>query len=314
MPRIKPESKPLPPPPRKPFRFRPKAWLSILVVIALGIGAHFAWLRTGPQIARDPHYALTSDSIHITPTPPWIHSDIKTQALRDSGLLGTFSVLDDWDALARRIKDAFEFHPWVASVQRITRRLPSSIEVELVYRRPIAAVESSDTNGVVFLPIDERAVRLPEGDLSEAERRYLPRITGVTGRPLVGDRWDDPRVVGGAKLAAQLADVWQQLRLVEIMATLQSSPHDERPVYRYEIVTTGGTRIVWGLTPGDESSFGESPFVQKRQRLLDYATQHGKLETIDGPAVLDIRSDLVVTPRTARQKKALSKENATQTK
>ena len=73
----------------------------------------------------------------------------------------------------------------------------------------------------MFLPIDEHAVRLPEGDLSEAERRYLPRISGITGRPLVGDRWDDPRVVGGAKLAAQLADVWQKLRLVEIIADLQ---------------------------------------------------------------------------------------------
>src|SRR5207249_4173522 len=115
-------------------------------------------------------------------------------------------------------KDAFELHPWVASVERITRRLPSSLEIELKYRRVVAAVESSDATGVMYLPIDEHAVRLPEGDLTETERRYLPRISGVTGRPLVGDVWDDARVVGAAKLAAQLADVWQQLRLVEILA------------------------------------------------------------------------------------------------
>src|SRR5215216_5066864 len=131
--RIKPESKPLPEPPRKLFRFRPRAWFSILIVFALGVGAHFLWLRTGSQIARDSHYAITSENIHITPQPAWIRSDIKTQALRDSGLLGTLSVLDDWDALSRRVKDAFEFHPWVASVKRITRRLPSSLDVELVY-------------------------------------------------------------------------------------------------------------------------------------------------------------------------------------
>jgi hypothetical protein len=142
----------------------------------------------------------------------------------------------------------------------------------------------------------------------------LPRITGITGRPLVGDRWDDPRVAGGAKIAALLAKDWQKLRLVEIMATLQSSPREEKPIYRYEIVTTGGTRIVWGLMPGEESSSGESPCSEKRQRLLDYAAQHGKLETIDGPAMLDIRKELVVTPRTARHNSDAQKEDVPRTK
>jgi hypothetical protein len=192
--------------------------------------------------------------------------------------------------------------------------LPSSLEVEIKYRRPIAAVESSDPTGVMYLPIDDRAVRLPEGDLTETERLYLPRISGITGRPRVGDVWDDPRVIGGAKLAAQLSDVWQQLRLVEILANAQSSTRDDKPFYSFEIVTTGGTRIIWGATPGQEASSGDSPFVQKRQRLLDYATQHGKLESIDGPAVLDVRSDVVVTPKTARHKPAAATEEATQTK
>jgi hypothetical protein len=212
------------------------------------------------------------------------------------------------------MKDAFELHPWVAAVERITRRLPSSLVVELKYRRPIAAVESSDPSGVMFLPIDDHAVRLPEGDLTETERRYLPRVSGITGRPRIGDVWDDPRVIGAARLAAQLADVWQQLRLVEIFADAANSTHDDKPLYTFEIVTTGNTRIIWGATPGQESSAGESPFNQKRQRLLDYAAQHGKLESIDGPAVLDIRSDVVVTPRTARKNAADAKQNATKTK
>jgi len=47
---------------------------------------------------------------------------------------------------------------------------------------------------------------------------------------------------------------------------------------------------------------------------LDYATQHGKLESIDGPEVLDVRSDVVVTPRTARKNAAAKKEDETQSK
>ena len=102
---------------------------------------------------------------------------------------------------------------------------------------------------------------------------------------------------------------------MEILANAQNTAHDDKPLYSFEIVTTGGTRIIWGATPGQESSSGDSPFNQKRQRLLDYAAQHGKLESIDGPAVLDVRSDVVVTPRTARHKPiATKKEEATQTK
>jgi hypothetical protein len=294
-------------------RIRPRVWICLAILIGLGIGAHFLWLRTGPTVSRDPQYLLSAERIQITPRPAWIRSDIKAQVLRDSGLIGTASVLDDWDLLARRVKDAFSLHPWVASVERITRRLPSSLQIELNYRRPIAAVESSDSTGVMFLPIDEHAVRLPEADLTETERRYLPRVSGITGRPLVGDVWNDPRVIGGAKLAAQLADVWQRLRLVEILSNLQTGGHDDKPRYTFEIVTMGGTRIIWGSTPGQEPPAGESPFDQKRKRLLDYAAQHGKLESIDGPAVLDVRSDLVVTPRTAR-KKATTNDDSTTTK
>jgi hypothetical protein len=316
MPRIKPETAAAPPVEKstRRFRIRPRVWACLAMLVGLGFAAHFMWLRTAPTVARDPQYVLAADRIQITPQPPWIRSDVKSQVLRDSGLAGNVSVLDDWDTLAKRIKDAFELHPWVASVERITRKLPSSLDIELKYRRPIAAVESSDLSGVKLLPIDDHAVRLPEGDLTETERLYLPRVSGITGRPRVGDVWDDPRVVGGARLAAQLADVWQQLRLVEIVASAQNTSHEEKPLYSFEIRTIGGTRIIWGATPGQESSLGDSPFAQKRQRLLDYATQHGKLESIDGPEVLDVRSDVVVTPRTARHKAAAAKTDATQTK
>jgi cell division septal protein FtsQ len=314
MPRIKPETPSAPVQKSRRFRIRPRVWACLAILVGVGLAAHFLWLRTAPTLARDPQYVLAADRIQVTPQPPWIRTDIKSQVLRDSGLAGNVSVLDDWDTLAKRIKDAFELHPWIASVERITRKLPSSLDIELKYRRPVAAVESSDLSGVMLLPIDDHAVRLPEGDLTQVERQYLPRVSGITGRPRVGDAWDDPRVIGGAKLAAQLADVWQQLRLVEILASPQSSMRDDKSLYSFEIRTTGGTRIIWGATPGQESSLGDSPFIQKRQRLLDYAAQHGKLESIDGPEVLDVRSDVVVTPRTARHKPDALKTDATQTK
>jgi hypothetical protein len=300
--RIKPDSRPLPQP-RRRLLFRPRVWAGLFFLVGLGFGAHYLWQRGAPTIARHPQYQLTAESIRITPPPPWIRSDLKSQVLRDSGLT-TLSVLDDWDTLSRRVKDAFEFHPWVASVERITKGLPASLEIELKYRRPVAAVESGDSSGISFLPVDEHAVRLPEGDLTDTELRYLPRISGVTGRPLVGDTWNDARVVGGAKLAAALGDVWQKLRLVEIIAALHSAASNDSQTYTYDIITTGGTRVVWGAAPGQESTSGESAFDQKRKRLMDYAGQHGQLESINGPEEIDVRSDIVIKPRQARKTKA----------
>lgn len=296
------------------FRLRPRVWLGLFLVAVIGFGARYAWQRVAPTIARHPQYVITAEQIHITPPPPWIRTDIKAQVLRDDAVTGPLSILDNGDDLAHRIQDAFEFHPWVASVERITKRLPSAIEVELKYRRPIAAVESADPGGLIFLPIDEHGIRLPEADLTDAERRYLPRISGVTGRPLVGDAWNDPRVVGGAKLAAALADVWDRLRLVEILCAPHPASDDIDPQYVFEIITSGGTRIVWGAAPGQETLAGESSIDQKRQRLLEYASQHGRLESIEGPAVLDVRSELIVTPRTARKNPINSPGAATKTK
>jgi hypothetical protein len=299
---------------RSPVRLRPRVFVVLALLVGLGFALHFVWQRFSPTIGRHPQFRLTAENIHITPPPPWIRSDIKTEVLRDAGLAGNLSVLDEWDALAQRVRDAFEMHPWVASVERIAKRLPSALDVELKYRRPVAAVESMEASGVTFLPIDERAIRLPDADLSDVERGYLPRISGVTGRPLVGDAWEDPRVVGGAQLAAALADVWQKLRLVEIVSPPEPQVRNDARIYSFEIITSGGTRILWGATTGQETALGESPFGQKRQRLLDYAAQHGKLESIDGPASLDVRSDLVVTPRTARNKPAAKNDTKTQTK
>ncbi|HJQ78834.1 MAG TPA: hypothetical protein VJ828_02710 [Lacipirellulaceae bacterium] len=313
-PRIKPQSAKLPTANAKRLRLRPWVWAALVLIVGLGVGAHYLWRHTAPNIARRAQYVITADDIHITTPPAWIRSDVKAEALRDIGLEQPLSVLDDWPATVDRVTDAFEFHPWVAPVDRISKRLPSSLAVEITYRRPVAAVESSDSDGVAFIPIDERAIRLPEADFTDAERRRMPRISGVTGRPLVGDRWDDPRVQGGAKLAAALADVWQQLQLVEILGVVDATAKSDKPRCTFEIVAAGGTRILWGVEPGMEAATGETPCDQKRSHLLQFTAQHGGLDSIDGPAKLDVRREFVITPRTARNQATKAVVEAAQTK
>ncbi len=306
---------PKPSPPAAPVSrilWRPKVWGSLAIVLAVGYGGHLAWKHFLPTVARHPQFQITAENIHITPPPTWIHADVKAEVLRDAALIGTLSVIDDHQRLQQRIRDAFAFHPWVAAVGQIKIDLPASLDVELRYRQPVAAVESVDGPTVSYLPIDAAGVRLPDADFSDFERRSLPRISGVAGRPSIGEVWADERVTSAATLAARLADVWNQLRLVEIIPSMHAQVRGEESFYAFEIVTSGGTRIVWGAAPGREQDAAESPFDAKRKRLLDYAAGPGQLDSIDGPASVDVRSDLVVMPRTARRRAV--EEDQTETK
>jgi hypothetical protein len=306
-----------PPPTAAPVSrilWRPKVWGSLAIVLAVGYVGHMAWQHFLPSIARHPQFQITGQCIRITPPPAWIRADVKAEALRDSGLVGTLSVIDDHQRLQQRVRDAFAFHPWVAAVGQIKIELPASLDVELQYRQPVAAVEAVDRETVSYLPVDATGVRLPDIDFSDYERRSLPRISGVTGLPSVGDRWNDERVTSAATLADRLADVWGQLRLVEIIPSMHAQIRGDASYYAYEIMTSGGTRIVWGAPPGREHDAAESPFEAKRKRLLDYASSHGQLDSIDGPASVDVRSELVVLPRTARRTKETSPPSPTKTK
>jgi hypothetical protein len=297
-------------PPAPQSRWQRNLLIGVGFIVALAVGVHLAWLQFAGTIARHPQYQITVDQIRISPPPPWIHSDIRAEVLRDAGLVGVLSVLDDSGKLQERIRDAFAFHPWVMSVRRIVLSLPASIDVELEYRRPIAAVQASANPGATCSPIDVMGVRLPDADFSEVERRYLPRIVGVGGQPLVGKPWTDERVLESARLVAGLSDVWTQLRLVEIIPSPEPRIRGDVRYHTFELTTSGGTRIRWGAAPGHEPDAGESPFNVKRQRLVEYATGHGHLDSIEGPALVDVSKDLVIVPRTARRAPADSDEAA----
>lgn len=277
---------------------RPRVLLILAVLAALGYFGHQAWQQNVPAVRRDPHYAITPERIHVSPQPDWIHTDVRNEVCREGRLAGNLSLLDDGESL-QRIKDAFERHPWVASVERITKRLPAGVDVQIEYRRPVAAIETVGQHRAELLAVDQTGMRLPEKDMSEAERRYLPRITRVQERPQVGERWTDPRVEPAVRLAVGLAGVWRSLRLFEIEP--QSASVDGSLPIAFSILTSGGTRIVWGSAPGDEPP-GESAFATKLKLLQSYAAENGNLGTIYGPEQLDVRSDLRIQPRAARKK------------
>lgn len=278
---------------------RAKVLVVFCVVALLGWGMHGLWQHVAPQIIQRDAYLLSDDRITISELPEWIVGDVRGEAVRNAGLVGRLSVLDD--AFAQVIEDAFVLHPWVESVDRIVKKHPAGVHVDVIFRRPVAVVELVNQNIVQLVPIDRHGVHLPALDVPNIRKRYLPRIGGVVERPPVGQPWSDPRVLGAAEIAVQLAPVWDAFHLVDILPSARPEIRGQSRFFVYDLITRGGTRIVWGAAP-NAAPADEDKFAEKLDRLRRCAEQYGPLDSVRGPAVVDVRSqELAITPRTVKK-------------
>jgi hypothetical protein len=289
------------------------AWLfgsgRTLLVIALLVGAVaggalFAWWKLKGRIV--PAYAVGPEQVEITPQPDWIRvSDVRAEVFRYPALDGPLSLLDD--DLAARISNAFARHPWVASLKPpVVQKTAGKVKVDLVYRKPVCMVLVPNGPRYGRQPVDADGVLLPSTDFTSQQADRYPLLASVDRGPTVspGTRWGDTRVVGGAEIAARLADVWQTMHLarIEPWADYPSAPlppgvdamamptnlgqHIE-PVFT--LVTQGRSRIVWGHAPGAKIA-GEPSADEKVAWLKRYFERH---DTLDSPQELDLRK---VTP------------------
>lgn len=277
---------------------RMRVLLSLVVVAILGWGMQTVWQHVAPLVIHRQPYLLSAERITMTPQPEWISSDIRAEVIRNAGLDQQLSVLDD--AFMNVVQDGFVLHPWIRSVERITKQLPAGVHVDVEFRKPVAVVEMASEEGMLLVPLDEQAVVLPIGDVPEIRKRYMPRIQNIVDRPPVGQKWDSPRVQGAVDLAVKLSDVWESLHLVDILPSTRPEILDEHRFFVYDLMTRGGTRVVWGAAPG-QSPPGEADFASKLDRLRSCVNQHGPLDTVQSPAIVDVRNQLTVTPRTVKK-------------
>jgi len=275
-------------------RGRP-AVLAVLLTTAFFAAWYYGWQQVGQEVLSSDQYSLTMDRVDITPLPEWIHADVRAEVFRDASLDRPLSIMDD--DLNKRIFDAFSLHPWIAEVCRVTKHHPARVKVELVYRRPVCMVLASGE----LLPVDAEGVLLPTGDFSPVEAAKYPQLVGIETVPVgpPGTRWGEAKVAGGARIAAVLGPVWQQLGLSRIVASsMVEIGRDD--AYTYELFTRSGTRIIWGRAPGPDPP-GEIPAVDKVAWLTRYYKENGTLDGVDGPQTLDVRKlrSVPITPRTA---------------
>jgi hypothetical protein len=266
--------------------FRPlegPAWLATatlgLCVIA-GLVSYHLWQQHGDRILAQPQYRLNPEKLEVTTQPEWIHSDVKQNALT-AGRLHDASLLDP--ELVLQVKQAFGVQPWVKRVLRVNKRYPSSVEVALEYRRPVAMVEvppgmfpGYDYEGL--LPVDDEGVLLPV-EVSEQDAQQFPKIGGIDSSPAgpPGSPWGDPRVAAAAQIVRLLEDVWQPLGLYKIDVPPRHLAA-EGPVQLDFVLVTKQRRLYnWGSAPGQERT-GEERALEKASGLKIFLEKHGPLD------------------------------------
>ena len=74
------------------------------------------WQHVRDHVLASIEYQVDPSQITIVPPPPpWIHSDIKPEIVRDASLDGPLSLVDG--QLTVRMASVFSSHPWVAHVR-----------------------------------------------------------------------------------------------------------------------------------------------------------------------------------------------------
>ncbi len=247
-------------------------FLALLGVV--GWGTRAAWQRWGLPVTQGDRYRVTAEEMLVTPQPKWIHTDVKSDVIRDSQL-GELQLLDPH--LTEKISRAFALHSWVARVVKVRKEYPAKIAVELQYRRPVAMVEVASTTGPGLFFVDEQGVLLPSDDFALRQTQDYLRIQASHATPagVYGTPWGDIRIERAAVLAKVLADHWQNLGLRRLRVA-------DRPGSDtiFELEAKDGQIVRWGHAPGSEVPAERS--ADEKIRFLLAAPKEKLPASIDG--------------------------------
>lgn len=272
------------------FLFRPRVLLFVAGVVSATVVVPMLRERL-PDLRRAPDYRVGLADIHITEPPRWVPHDLVEQVLKQAGLSAErLSLLDD--DLTPTLHEAFRRHPWVAAVVRVRKSRPRRVDVDLVYRRPVAMVA---VQGGMY-PVDADGTLLPPTDFSLSDTGRYPQIRNVPSPPQgpAGTNWGDLAVLGAARLADALLQsppgkpsYWKTLHLAAIRVPDGAGEQAALEELSFDLLTEGGSRIVWGRAPGSGHP-GELSVEQKIGRLEKYLADFGSFDH-PCPYEIDIR-------------------------
>ena len=284
------------------FLYQPRVLFCFALLVASAI-CFPLWKALLPDLSRRPEYRVLAEDIQITQPPRWVPRDLVDQVIQQANLPQELSLLDD--NLTFEVAEAFRLHPWVDEVVSVTKSVPGQVQVKLNFRRPVAMVQVKQG----MYPVDPEGVLLPPTDFSVSDTRLYPLILNVHSTPQgpAGTNWGDPEVTSAAQLADELSPHWKKLQLASIVCP-HSTGNDAINTSLYVLMSTGGSRILWGRAPGTDHP-GELTTEQKIGRLKKYAADFGGFDRPHGPYEIDIRHWQEISRRPLRAAAAFDDED-----
>ncbi len=257
--------------------------LGLVIVTGFGGAWYWGWQRVHGDVLTSTAYTLSPDDIVVTNRPDWMGFDIREKVFRDASLQQKLSIMDR--DLNERIAAAFSLHPWVAKVNRVSKRYPGGVDVDLEYRRPVCVVETCSG----LIPVDVEGNALPAQDIPESQKLRYPRLVCPdlsTPQGLFGDQWGDPRVLGAARIADAMGDRWKSYRL-RLIEPIPPGEGDRAGDTLYRMRTQSHSIVIWRRAPGMEIS-AEPTAADKIAYLDEQVRLYGNLDGPNGRRELDV--------------------------
>jgi len=297
------------------------ATLFVLATMIMIGGAIFLWERHQGKIVNLEEFRLTEDKIQLTTPPVWASDNLKQLVIsgvspRNSNAntqlqdQSSASILDT--QLVARTADVMKNVGYVERVKSV-HKSKAGLEIDLIYREPIALVELSQhtfpyewpkkyQGKDILLPVDRLGVVMPESLGAGLE---LPRILVVypVASPSQFENlvtwadWPDDRVKDAAAISALFDKSADTIGVARVMTRRKPDQQGVSQI-SYELWPDSGAQVVWGNAPGKELS-GEAKAELKIRALEEFVLQYGPLDRQQRKRI-DVRTGAVVLAKDAK--------------
>ena len=299
------------------------ATLFVIATMVMIGGAIFLWERHQGKIVKLEEFQLTEEKISLTPPPIWADKNLKqlvisgisdngtrpqTDGSRTNG--NSASILDT--QLVSRTARVMKNVGYVERVKSV-HKSKSGLEIDVVYREPIALVELSrhtfpyewpkKYHGKdILLPVDRLGVVMPE---SLGTGLALPRIMVVypVASPTQFEKlvtwadWPDDRIKDAAAISALFEKSGEAIGLKRVMTRRKPDQQGVAQI-SYELWPDSGVQVIWGNAPGKEIA-GEVTAEAKIRALEEFVLKYGALNQQERKRV-DVRTGVVVLAKDAK--------------
>lgn len=266
--------------------------MSLLVIAVFVTASIYAYKKFALEIAGRSDQQVSIENVLLIPEQPeWIHSPLRDQIV---GQYQLDKILLDDSELVEQFAAAFELDSHIEDVVRVEKTV-NGIEVEVVYRTPVAMVEVKVDDQRYVYPVDRSAVVMQTSDFKEDDLADFLRLVSDYSKPKgnSGTPWGDPVIAGGAKIAGELSKIsWQSMGLYRIYS-LADNDGSNRQFY-INLKDDENVRVLWGSSP-DEEAADEASVAEKVKNLQAFFRENRTLSISTEPAELDLRNGAAVS-------------------